>query len=68
MSEYKFWTPMVNDGQSPLAYAVPELDESFDKLAAMALRIAMDSYETAPDDIKGLLENIALWQQADRHD
>jgi hypothetical protein len=45
-------------------YLLPDLDDTFDRIAAEQLRACMDMYETAPLETLGLLENIACLQQA----
>ena len=44
-------------------YLRPKLNETFDQLAAEFMRdILLNSYENAPEEIKSMLENIAVHQ------
>ena len=45
-------------------YLIPSLDDSFDLIAARALRDAMAEYGQCPGLLKSLLENIAIVQSS----
>ena len=47
-------------------FMIPEMDDTFDNYAIKVLRDCMARHHRLPAEIKSLLENIAIYQQADR--